>query len=40
MDTEEIEDAAKELVRIDRFTTVLRNAEEIAPIRGEEQKFL
>ena len=40
VDTENIRDVAEELARIDRFTKVLRNAEEIAPIRDEEQKFL
>ncbi len=40
VDTEKIRDVAEELARIDRFTKLLRNAEEIAPIRDEEQKFL
>ena len=40
VDTENIRDVAEELAQIDRFTKVLRNAEEIAPIRDEEQKFL
>ncbi len=40
VDTDNIEGWRKELGKIERFTRVLRNAEQIAPITHEEEAFL
>ena len=40
VDTDDIDEVAKELSHIDRLTKVLRNAEQIAPIQKKEQEFL
>lgn len=40
IDTDDIEPIVKELGKVDRLTSVLRNAEQVSPIREEEQRFL